>query len=405
MAEAASPKGYQIMPIPRLRQYEGPAILSYGFRPFFLLGALYSGLSVLLWLPAFYGELELATAFAPVDWHIHELYFGFLPATITGFLFTAVPNWTGRMPIQGTPLLLLALLWMAGRFAVTFSAYTGWQFAMATDIAFLAAIAAVTAREIVAGKNWRNLKVLLPLLVLLAANGVFHLEARYLGVSDISRRLATLAAITLVILIGGRIIPSFTRNWLARENPGRLPAPFDMVDKVAIGVSVAALASWAAFPDNPFSAVQLAVAAGLQALRLVRWAGYRAWRDPLVLVLHLAYLFIPIGFALLAAAILWPESVSRVAGLHALGAGAIGGMTLSVMVRASLGHTGRRLHAGLMEQILFCAVFIAAAARILAALEPGMPDLLLHVAAFGWLTAFAGFAIAYAPALMRPRIT
>lgn len=392
-----------IMAIPRTRNYTGPAILSYGFRPFFLLGALYSGLSILLWLPQFYGELELATLFAPTDWHVHELYFGFLPAVITGFLFTAVPNWTGRMPLQGNGLLVLVLLWLAGRIAVTFSSHIGWQAAMIVDAVFLSAVAAVIAREIIAGANWRNLKVLLPLLVLIAANITFHLEAHYNGVSDISRRLAALAAITLIMLIGGRVIPSFSRNWLVRENPGRLPAAFSRYDIVAIAAGIAALCLWAIGPDEKITAALMAAAALLQVIRLGRWAGDRTLRDPLVWILHAGYMFVPVGFALIAAAIIWPERVSPVAGIHALGVGAVGCMTLAVMVRASLGHTGQALRARPVVVLLFVAVLVAALARILATMTDSYSDSALHVAAFAWMAAFCGFAIVFAPALSRRR--
>src|SRR6476660_7693255 len=113
-------------PVPRLRAYDGPALLSYGFRPFFLFGSAYAGVAVLVWLPAFYGELSLHSAFAPRDWHVHEMLYGYLPAVITGFLFTAIPNWTGQLPIQGRPLAALLAVWIAGRLAVTFSADLGW---------------------------------------------------------------------------------------------------------------------------------------------------------------------------------------------------------------------------------------------------------------------------------------
>src|SRR5690606_23299418 len=139
-----------------------PAILSYGFRPFFLLGSAYAGLTILFWLPAYMGHIETFSAFAPVDWHIHEMLFGYLAAIITGFLLTAIPNWTGRLPVLGLPLLVLASIWVAGRVAVFFSASIGWQLAAAIDVAFLAALAVAAAREIITGKNWRNLKVLIP---------------------------------------------------------------------------------------------------------------------------------------------------------------------------------------------------------------------------------------------------
>lgn len=391
------------MAIPRIHIYTGPAILSYGFRPFFLAGALYTGLSILLWLPLFYSQLELATLFAPVDWHVHELYFGYLPAIVTGFLFTAIPNWTGRMPLQGTALLGLLLLWLAGRVAVTFSAHIGWQSTLIVDCAFLIAVAMVIAREIIAGANWRNLKVLFPLLILTAANIAFHLEAHFNGVTDISRRLAALAAITLIMLIGGRVIPSFTRNWLVRENPGRLPATFSGFDLVSIAIGIAALVAWVAAPDNSAAGATMAAAAALHFIRLGRWAGDRTLLDPLVWILHAGYLFVPVGFALIAAAILLPEHVSPQAGVHALGVGAIGGMTLAIMVRASLGHTGQALRAGPAVSLLFLAVLIAAITRILAALTDSHTGPLLHVAAFAWVVAFCGFAIVVGPGLVAPR--
>ena len=387
----------------RSRNYEGPSFLSVGFRPFFLLGALQSGLSMMLWLPQFYGHLQLATLFAPIDWHIHELFFGFLAAIVTGFLFTAVPNWTGRMPIRGRPLAILVLIWLAGRLAVTYSVKIGWVATMAIDLAFLVTISAVIAREIIAGKNWRNLKVLLPMLLLLAANAGFHLEANAYGVTDISRRMATAAPTILIMLIGGRIVPSFTRNWLNRENPGRLPAPFNSLDVVSVIVAVAGLLAWIGFPDTLVTGLLLAAASILQFARLARWAGERTLREPLVTMLHVGYLFVPAGLGLLALSQSWPNSIPNIAGMHALGAGAVGCMTLAVMMRASLGHTGQDTRAGWIEMLLFAAVFTAAITRIAASFDPGPYDLLLQVAALGWFIAFAGFGVSYGSALFRQK--
>ncbi len=390
------------MAIPRLRSFTGPAVLSYGFRPFFLLGALFAGGSILFWLPVYTGYAEPMTAFAPVDWHIHEMLFGYLPAIVTGFLLTAIPNWTGRLPVQGTPLLVLVLLWLAGRLAIFFSAAIGWQAAAIIDCAFLAAVATAAATEIVAGKNWRNLKVLLPLGVLFCANVAFHLEAQAFGLSDISRRLGIAAAIVLIMVIGGRIIPSFTRNWLVRENPGRLPAPFGRFDVVAILFAVAAFALWTALPEAMPTAAAMAAAGLLHLARLARWAGERTARDPLVLIMHLAYLLVPAGFLLAAAAIVFPDHVAAAAGYHAFGTGAVGAMTLAVMVRATRGHTGRELVAGRGGIAIFAAVLLAALTRIVAAV--GFPEIsLIHLSGTLWSAAFLGFALLHGKALVTRR--
>lgn len=391
------------MAVPRTRPSDLPAVLSYGFRPFFLLGALYAGLAVLFWLPLLYGHLETASVFAPVDWHVHEMVFGYVAAIVTGFLLTAIPNWTGRLPVQGLPLLGLVLLWLAGRVAVFFSAQIGWLAAAAIDCAFLLAVAGAAAVEIVAGRNWRNLKVLAPVAILLAANILFHLEVRSAGFSDTGKRLGIAATIVLITIIGGRVIPSFTRNWLVRENPGRLPVPFNRFDMAVIAGSALALGLWTFRPEDMATGAVLAVAAGLNGVRLLRWAGHRTLRDSLVLILHIAYAFVPLGMALAAAAAILPGTVTAAAGIHAFGAGAIGTMTLAIMVRATLGHTGRQLSAGGAGSFVFAAVLIAAVARIAGAL--GLPgDWPMHLAATVWAVAFLGYAALYGGMLLRPRL-
>jgi uncharacterized protein involved in response to NO len=379
--------------IPRLRNYQGPALLSYGFRPFFLFGALYAGLSVLAWLPIFYGHLELATAFTQRDWHVHEMLYGYVAAVITGFLLTAIPNWTGRLPLQGRPLLVLLLVWGAGRVAVTVSAVIGPVTAAAIDVSFLLLVAGAAAREILAGRNWRNLKVLVVLAVLAAGNLTFHLEALHAGAATYGIRIGFGAVVLLVMLVGGRIVPSFTRNWLVRMNPGRLPVPFGRFDIIAMAVSAVALALWIVAPDAVHTGGAMAAAAVLQAGRLARWAGHRTLRDPLVLILHVGYVFVPLGFALLGAAAY--GFVLPSAGLHAWAAGAVGVMTLAVMTRASLGHSGRALIAGPATQVIYALAVTSAFARLCAALEPQWSTLLLHVAAGAWAAAFLGFGVAY----------
>ncbi len=387
--------------IPRLKRLPGPALLSYGFRPFFLFGALYAGATVLVWLPLFEGEVSLPSALSPLDWHVHEMLFGYVAAVITGFLLTAIPNWTGRLPIQGLPLLALVLVWIAGRLAVDLSALIGWLPAALVDTAFLALVAAATAREIVAGRNWRNLKIVAIVCVLAAANFAFHLEAHLRGTAEYSTRAAIGAVVLLIAIVGGRIVPSFTHNWLARANPGRLPVSYNTFDTVIIPVSVVALLLWLVMPLEPATGIALLAAGILQLARLTRWAGDRTAGEWLVLVLHVGYAFVPLGFLLLGAAAL--GAVLPSAGIHAWTAGAVGVMTLAVMTRASLGHTGHALTASPATRLLYAAVVVAALARIAAALLLQWMLPLLHVSALAWAVAFLGFGAVYGPMLLRPR--
>lgn len=392
------------MAIPRTRPSAYPAILSYGFRPFFLLGSLQAGAAILFWLPLYYGRLSTFSEFSPVDWHVHELLFGYLAAIVTGFLLTAIPNWTGRLPVQDFRLLALVLLWTAGRAAVFFSARIGWLPGAIIDCAFLLAVVAAAATEIVAGRNWRNLKVLLPVSVLLAANVIFHVEAHFTGTTDMSRRLGLGAVVLLIMIVGGRIVPSFTRNWLVRERPGRLPAPFGRFDVGTIVLSAAGLAAWAFFPEATGTGALLVAAAGFNAVRLARWAGYRTSADPLLLILHVAFAFVPAGLLLSGLAALAPETFPAIAGIHALGVGAVASMTLAVMTRATLGHTGRELRASRGTCAVFVAIVIAALLRIAAAMAPAVTVLLVLSAAF-WVAAFAGYAILFGGFLIKPRLT
>ena len=383
-----------------LRADRGGAFLSYAFRLFFLCGAGYAAIAMLVWLALFRGALELPSTFSPRDWHIHEMLYGYLPAVITGFLLTAIPNWTGRLSVRGLPLLLLVIVWTAGRLAVAASEPLSWLFAAFIDSSFLLPAAAAAAREIVAGRNWRNLKFLIPVVVLGVGKLFFHVEAHARGVADDAVRIGVAAVLILFTLIGGRIVPSFTRNWLVRENPGRLPAPFGKLDSSTVLWSIVTLVVWIVWPTGTATALAMLAAGALQAVRLLRWAGDRTMRDPLVLVLHMGYAFVPLGFlmtALSAFAIIPPS-----AGLHAWMVGAAGLMTLRVMTRANLGHTGRALAKSRGTQAPYAGV-AAAIARVAAALP------FLVASPFGYcrflsgLVAFAGFCALYTPALWSRR--
>lgn len=387
-------------PIPRLRDEGGHPLWSYGFRPFFLFGSLFAAAAMLAWLPAYYGAVTIPTAMAPRDWHAHEMIFGFLPAVVTGFLLTAIPNWTGRLPLQGKPLMVLCLVWAAGRVAISTSSWTSLLFAALVDVSFLALVAAAATREVVAGRNWRNLRVVAVVGLLLAGNATFHAEAILNGSADVGIRMGIAASVLLITLVGGRVVPSFTRNWLARERPGRLPAPFGRLDAVAIGATALALALWIAVPATALTGAALASAGVLQTVRLGRWAGHRTLPDRLVVVLHLAYAFIPLGCMLTAAASFGKLSPS--AGIHAWTVGAVGLMVLAIMSRASLGHTGRPLVASRSVQAVYLLLLAAAILRICAVVHPSAPSLLLF-AWLAWTSAFALFSASYWRVFTQPR--
>jgi uncharacterized protein involved in response to NO len=252
---------------------------------------------------------------------------------------------------------------------------------------------------VVAAGNWRNLRPLALLGVLIAGNAVYHAEVLQAGAADYAIRITIAAVVMLVSLIGGRIVPSFTGNWLLANKPGgRLPVPFGRFDMATMGISGAALLTWVATPADLLTGVLLCTAGIMQLARLARWAGDRTVGDPLVLVLHVGYGFVPIGFLLLGASS-FLDAVSASAGLHAWTAGAIGLMTLAVMTRATLGHTGRPLRAGPATQAVYGCVLVSALLRIVAALA-GSSIVLLEVSAALWVAGFLLYVTAYARPLL-----
>jgi len=393
------------LPIPRYQSRAGPLLFSAGFRPFFLAAALWAALAVPLWLVAFAGAADLPTALTPVLWHVHEMVFGYGAATVAGFLLTAIPNWTGRMPLQGRPLEGLVLLWLAGRIAVLFSGRIGPGPAAILDLAFPAVFLGVVAREIIAGRNWRNLPMLAALVSLFFGNLLVHLEA--LGLAEtgaLGNRLGLATLLMLISFVGGRIIPSFTHNWLAKSEPkSAAPAPFDGLDRVVLAVTAVALATWVFLPDAAVSSwVELVAGIALGA-RLARWRGGATLREPLLWILHLGYGWLALGFLLLALNGFEPV-IPSTAALHALTVGAIGTMTLAVMTRASLGHTGRPLVAGRGTTAIYVLVETAAVLRLLAPLDADSYLLLLSLAGAAWSGAFGLFVLCYFRALTLARV-
>ncbi|MGE0260192.1 MAG: NnrS family protein [Alphaproteobacteria bacterium] len=391
--------------VPRYRTHAGPAILSAGFRPFFLAGAVWAAVAIPLWLAVYAGDAIVPTLLQPLVWHAHEMVFGFAAAVVAGFLLTAIPNWTGRLPLQGLPLLTLAALWAIGRIAVLLSARIGAPLAAIADLAFPALFLAVVAREIIAGRNWRNLPMLGALTLLLAANLLVHLEALDVaGTAALGNRLGIATLLMLIGLVGGRIVPSFTRNWLTKARPEVRPpaAPEGGLDRAALIVTALGLACWVSAPDMGFSGWVLVIAGAAVALRLSRWRGLRTTAEPLLLILHVGYGWLALGLLLLGADLL-TGLLPYGAALHALTVGAIGTMTLAVMTRASLGHTGRPLTAGSATVAIYLLISLAAVLRFAAPFDPGAMQQLLSAAGAAWSAAFVLFAVFYGAALVRPR--
>lgn len=371
-----------------------------GFRPFFLLAGIWAALALAVFIANLQGVIDLPTHLDSVTWHWHEMLFGFVAATFTGFLLTAIPNWTGHLPLQGTSLFFLALVWIAGRMAVAFSQTIGALPAALIDMAFLAIVLVLTLREIIAGKNWRNLPIIAALALFLLANTAIHAEALDFITNDaLGQRLSIAVMVMLITLIGGRIVPSFTRNWLKKQGHERLPAPFGIIDGGALATTLVALAWWSTEPEGYLTGVFAAIAAAANLLRLARWRGWATGAEALVWVLHLGYLWIPVGLALLALSQFWP-SLPQSGALHALTAGAMGTMTLAVMSRATMGHTGRDLHAGPALTTAYGLVSLAAASRIASSIFDMAADSLLWVAAFSWITGFVIFLAVCGPMLL-----
>ena len=383
----------------QMRAWQGPALFGFGFRPFFLFGALWAAVAMVLWIMALSGALDLPTRFDPVSWHAHEFLFGYLGAVLAGFLLTAVPNWTGRLPLVGWPLAALFALWGAGRAAVLVSALLPPGIAAVIDLAFPLVLGATILREIVAGRNWRNLMVLGLLAVFTLANAIFHLEVARgeYAAQGMGLRLGLATAIMMIGVIGGRIIPSFTRNWLARKGrDARTTPPMQRFDKAVLLASIAALLLWVFLPFDTITAAALLALGLLHLVRLSRWQGHQTGAEPLVWVLHLSYAFIPLG-ALGLGMVGLTGGGGSAAAQHLWMAGAIGSMTLAVMTRATLGHTGHPLLADRATRAIYLSLFGAVAARLGAELLP----MLTHVSGLLWLFAFGGFALVYGPLLLR----
>jgi uncharacterized protein involved in response to NO len=397
-------RGEQMLALRRARLAASPPFLRGGFRPFFFGGAAWAIVALLLWLAALSGTTALPSAMDSLAWHRHEMLFGFVGAIICGFLLTAIPNWTGRLPIAGMPLAALFALWLAARLTLLFSGALSFALAVVFDVGFYLLLAGLFAREILSAWN-RNLPIVGLVFLFGIASALDHAGAAGMLVdAGTGYRAGIMLVVLMISLIGGRIVPSFTRNWLAKRSiRDRLPGQPTWFDLATIAITGAAMVAWTAWPHNGLVGPILVIAGIFQALRLSRWQGWKAAADPLVLILHVGYAWVPVGLSLLGASMLSP-AVPVSAAIHALTAGAMATMILAVMTRATLGHTGRDLRADAATIFLYLLVTSGAALRVTAPF--GWLDFMSGIALAGlaWAGAFIIFLLAYGPMLLRPRV-
>lgn len=385
-------------PVPRGIAEAGPAVLSYGFRPFFLLAGLFAILDMILWIGALSGAWAVGGPAGPISWHAHEMLFGYGAAALGGFVLTAVPNWTGRLPVSGRPLLVLIGLWLAGRLAMAVPELFGTRPGAVLDSLFLLALGFVVGREVIAGRNWKNLRVAVAIGVLGLLNVAFHLLALAGEDQSVVVRLTVSVFMLLIAQVGGRIVPSFTRNFLARQGAVKLPRPLGRLDEAALLATLAAGLAWSAAPQGALTAALAALAALLQAVRLAGWRGWATFGEPLLAVLHAGYGFLVLGLAAVAAAAL--GLVAQPSALHVLTVGGVGLMTLAVMTRATRGHTGRPLTASWATALSYLCVVAVALLRPLAELLPAYYHLLLEISAVAWIAAYVLFVAEHGPMLL-----
>jgi len=390
---------------PIFPRYAGPAFLSYGFRPFFLGAALFTSLAVLAWVAIFAGRVSVDFLYPPREWHVHEMLYGYLPALIAGFLLTAMPNWTDRMPLRGVPLLAMFLLWLAGRLLVAVP-LAGASAAAVVDGAFLVLLATYVWREIMAAGSWDRVPIGILVSLYAATNILFHLSALRGAPTDLPERLALSVMTLMLTIIGGRLTPTFTREFLVERNKPSLPEVFTRVDGAVIVLVLIGVLTWIVQPETVWAGVMLIVAGVASLARLLRWGGWRTWREPLVLILHIGYGWVGLFLVALGASILGIGFTSENA-VHLLTTGAMGTMTLAVMTRASLGHTGRPRHADRLTVAIYLLVNVGAILRIFAP-NPDVPTMFTHtmlgLSAFSWSGAYLLFTLVYGPCLVRPSL-
>ncbi|MDW7745500.1 NnrS family protein [Halomonas sp.] len=375
------------------------------FRPFFLLAALFSVLSLGVWFAFWHGDILLRPFGGLMFWHQHEMLFGFAAAVVAGFLLTAVQNWTGLPSLKGGPLLALVGVWLAGRLLMAFPMGLPPWLPVLADLAFLPVVAGVMARLVIAAKRWRNLVFLPALALLTLANLAMHLGV-LTGDAELIRQAAYLAVLLfslLMVVVGGRVIAMFTANRLGLTRRPPIPAleyaSLGSVMAVVLGQLLVMLG--VAIPDVLLAAL-MGLAALANAVRLLRWGGLYSWREPLLWGLHLSYAFIPVGLAMWALAVLGAFRAELA--VHALTIGGMGTMMLAMMSRVSLGHTARPIRT--LPGIGVALGLMVAAALLrspVLALFPQITHWTYNLGIIFWCLAYGIFLVHYTGPLLSAR--
>ncbi len=390
--------------VEQIRRYSGLALFSFGFRPFFLAGSLVAAAVPMITALARGGALEREFPAGVLAWHGHEMVYGYLSAVIAGFILTAVPNWTGRLPLMGPRLFGLFTLWLAGRLAIFAFDAIGGIAAGLIDGSFLFLLDIFLWREVAAGKNWRNAPVCILIFLLAVGNLSWHLDIGSGSDGFVGLHFGVAVIAILLALIGGRVTPSFTRTWLARSGRAQINAPFSILDKIALAALVVSLLLWLFASQHILTGIMLLIAGLLHIARLARWRGWRTFAEPLVFILHTGYLWLALSVMLLGFSVLTPSTLPVAIAIHALTAGAMGVMTLAVMTRATLGHTGRALSADTSTIVIYALVNLGAAIRLAAPFSPASYTSMIAISSVIWGGAFALFAIIYGRYLITPRL-
>lgn len=381
-----------------------PAVLALGFRPFYLVAAAFAVVALPLWVASYRGLIPLGSYYPGVVWHTHEMLFGFVTAVMAGFLLTAVRVWTGRPTPSGVPLAALVVVWVLAR--VLIFTGPGWTAAL-TDVLFLPLLIAALVVPIWQSNNTRNFGIVGILGILLAGNLLFHLAHLGLmpaGFARIGMLLALNVIAVLMAIIAGRVIPAFMANAV----PGSQPRRVLPVEVAALGLLVLVLVVDAVDAAYPLSGLVRAglfgAAAVAHLLRLFLWRPWYARNNPLLLMLPVAYAWIPVTLALRAVSAINPGVPETIA-YHALTTGAMGGLMIAMMTRSSLGHTGRKLDAGPREITAFLLVLAAAVVRVFPPLlaVQAYPTRIV-ISALLWTAGFGVFLVTYWPILTRPRV-